>query len=88
MIVVEHCQQCSTSQQISWRVMDGDIVSINRPPTTHKHSLQAFPLKQRQRCWSFSQWRNNCLASTLVTSTCSWQLTHCCLSRYSSKTIS
>ncbi|KAL8461661.1 hypothetical protein ACS0TY_032951 [Phlomoides rotata] len=41
MIVVEHCQQCSTSHQISWRVMDGDIVSINRPPMTHKHSLQA-----------------------------------------------
>lgn len=28
-------------QVIHRRIMDGDIVFINRPPTTHKHSLQA-----------------------------------------------
>ncbi|XP_052189577.1 DNA-directed RNA polymerase V subunit 1 isoform X2 [Diospyros lotus] len=28
-------------QVVHRRVMDGDIVFINRPPTTHKHSLQA-----------------------------------------------
>lgn len=29
-------------QVINRRIMDGDIVFINRPPSTHKHSLQAF----------------------------------------------
>ncbi|KAM0952444.1 putative DNA-directed RNA polymerase [Dioscorea sansibarensis] len=29
-------------QIINRRIMDGDIVFINRPPSTHKHSLQAF----------------------------------------------
>ncbi|XP_057977242.1 DNA-directed RNA polymerase V subunit 1 [Malania oleifera] len=29
-------------QVVHRRIMDGDIVFINRPPTTHKHSLQAF----------------------------------------------
>ncbi|KAL3829800.1 hypothetical protein ACJIZ3_018602 [Penstemon smallii] len=28
-------------QVVHRRIMDGDIVFINRPPTTHKHSLQA-----------------------------------------------
>ncbi|RAL53811.1 hypothetical protein DM860_004282 [Cuscuta australis] len=28
-------------QLVHRRIMDGDIVFINRPPTTHKHSLQA-----------------------------------------------
>lgn len=28
-------------QVVRRRIMDGDIVFINRPPTTHKHSLQA-----------------------------------------------
>ncbi|KAG2396532.1 DNA-directed RNA polymerase V subunit 1 DNA-directed RNA polymerase D subunit 1b [Vigna angularis] len=28
-------------QIVQRRIMDGDIVFINRPPTTHKHSLQA-----------------------------------------------
>ncbi|XP_021859597.1 DNA-directed RNA polymerase V subunit 1 [Spinacia oleracea] len=28
-------------QMVHRRIMDGDIVFINRPPTTHKHSLQA-----------------------------------------------
>ncbi|CAE6040230.1 unnamed protein product [Arabidopsis arenosa] len=28
-------------QVVHRRVMDGDVVFINRPPTTHKHSLQA-----------------------------------------------
>ncbi|KAK7314176.1 hypothetical protein VNO77_39388 [Canavalia gladiata] len=28
-------------QRVHRRIMDGDIVFINRPPTTHKHSLQA-----------------------------------------------
>ncbi|GAB2272298.1 hypothetical protein Dimus_007118 [Dionaea muscipula] len=28
-------------QVIHRRIMDGDIVFVNRPPTTHKHSLQA-----------------------------------------------
>ncbi|XVF82275.1 hypothetical protein PTKIN_Ptkin16aG0032900 [Pterospermum kingtungense] len=30
-----------TGQVVHRRIMDGDIVFINRPPTTHKHSLQA-----------------------------------------------
>ncbi|MCL7023806.1 hypothetical protein MKW94_016863, partial [Papaver nudicaule] len=29
-------------QVVHRRIMDGDIVFINRPPSTHKHSLQAF----------------------------------------------
>ncbi|XP_006646896.1 DNA-directed RNA polymerase V subunit 1 [Oryza brachyantha] len=29
-------------QTISRRIVDGDIVFLNRPPSTHKHSLQAF----------------------------------------------
>ncbi|KAG9443886.1 hypothetical protein H6P81_015226 [Aristolochia fimbriata] len=29
-------------QMVNRAVMDGDVVFINRPPTTHKHSLQAF----------------------------------------------
>ncbi|KAF6174980.1 hypothetical protein GIB67_026468 [Kingdonia uniflora] len=29
-------------QVVNRRIMDGDIVFINRPPSTHKHSLQAF----------------------------------------------
>ncbi|KAK1308959.1 DNA-directed RNA polymerase E subunit 1 [Acorus calamus] len=29
-------------QIVNRRVMDGDIVFLNRPPSTHKHSLQAF----------------------------------------------
>lgn len=29
-------------QVINRQIMDGDIVFINRPPSTHKHSLQAF----------------------------------------------
>lgn len=28
-------------QVVHRRVMDGDVVFMNRPPTTHKHSLQA-----------------------------------------------
>ncbi|XP_061336787.1 DNA-directed RNA polymerase V subunit 1 [Gastrolobium bilobum] len=30
-----------SGQIVHRRIMDGDIVFINRPPTTHKHSLQA-----------------------------------------------
>jgi DNA-directed RNA polymerase-5 subunit 1 len=29
-------------QTISRRIVDGDVVFLNRPPSTHKHSLQAF----------------------------------------------
>ncbi|XP_043696841.1 DNA-directed RNA polymerase V subunit 1 [Telopea speciosissima] len=29
-------------QVVHRRIMDGDIIFINRPPSTHKHSLQAF----------------------------------------------
>lgn len=29
-------------QVVNRRIMDGDVVFINRPPSTHKHSLQAF----------------------------------------------
>lgn len=29
-------------QVVNRKIMDGDIVFINRPPTTHKHALQAF----------------------------------------------
>src|SRR5438105_9583035 len=29
-------------QTISRRIIDGDVVFLNRPPSTHKHSLQAF----------------------------------------------
>ncbi|XP_068662157.1 DNA-directed RNA polymerase V subunit 1 isoform X2 [Aristolochia californica] len=29
-------------QIVNRAIMDGDVVFINRPPTTHKHSLQAF----------------------------------------------
>ncbi|KAG0482659.1 hypothetical protein HPP92_010743 [Vanilla planifolia] len=29
-------------QTVSRRIMDGDVVFLNRPPSTHKHSLQAF----------------------------------------------
>ncbi|GAB2235793.1 hypothetical protein Drorol1_Dr00026234 [Drosera rotundifolia] len=30
-----------SGQVVHRRIMDGDIVFVNRPPTTHKHSLQA-----------------------------------------------
>lgn len=29
-------------QIVSRRIMDGDVVFLNRPPSTHKHSVQAF----------------------------------------------
>ncbi|KAJ3708734.1 hypothetical protein LUZ61_012439 [Rhynchospora tenuis] len=29
-------------QIVNRRIMDGDLVFVNRPPSTHKHSLQAF----------------------------------------------
>ncbi|CAN6469964.1 unnamed protein product [Victoria cruziana] len=32
----------TNGQVINRRIMDGDLVFVNRPPSTHKHSLQAF----------------------------------------------
>ncbi|KAL8464095.1 hypothetical protein ACS0TY_033858 [Phlomoides rotata] len=56
---------------------------MQRPSIHFKHYRSTFvmnsrPLKQRQKFWSFSQWKNSCLISTLVTPTCSG---HCYLSR-------